>query len=228
MGQVPPLDARLTAIERMVPSCPCAADIGADHGFLGVHLLARGKCERVQFLDISASSLKKAARLVRRLGLEGRADFAVGDGAQALLYPAQAVVVAGMGGQTIAGIVERGAGRLADSLLVLQPNVAIPELRLRLSRAGFCIVDEDLARAGGRWYVVIAARKGRCEYSPEELCAGPVLIRKRHPGLAGYAQFRIRVTEKALAGAAKAEASAAVPLREELDRWRAIEQWLRR
>lgn len=48
---------------------------------------------------------------------------------------------------TIAGIVERGREALGECLLVMQPNVAIAALRLKLSQMGYCLVDEDIARA---------------------------------------------------------------------------------
>lgn len=220
------LDARLSAIERMTPRCACAADIGADHGYLGVHLLTSGKCGVVQFIDISEPSLRKAGRLVRRLGLEERALFSVGDGAQALVRPADVAIVAGMGGATIAGIVARGREALKDSLLILQPNVAVDELRARLVEEGFCIVDEELARAGGRHYVIIAARRGAAHYDRAQLLVGPVLLEKRHPLLSSYADFRIRVTEKALSGAQNSQCEAAHRLAEELKQWREIRAWL--
>ena len=47
------LDSRLSAIERMIPPCRSVADIGADHGMLGAHLLLTGRCQRVQLLDVS-------------------------------------------------------------------------------------------------------------------------------------------------------------------------------
>ena len=65
----------------------------------------------------------------------------------------------------------------------MQTNVAIAALRLKLSQMGYCLVDEDIVRAGGRWYVVMAAGRGEARYNDMELLAGPVLLRKGHqPG----------------------------------------------
>ena len=68
---------------------------------------------------------------------------------------------------------------------------------------GFRIVDERLARAAGRWYVGIAAEEGEAEYSPEELLAGPVLLKEKPEGLAAYAEDRIHVLQKAFEGAVR-------------------------
>ncbi|NLF26319.1 MAG: SAM-dependent methyltransferase [Clostridiales bacterium] len=200
----------------MAGSCGNFADIGCDHGRLGAHMLLAGLCRRAQLTEVSDLSLGKARELFGALGLEGRARFLVGDGAGALEEPPDVAVIAGMGGRTIAGIVERGRETLARARLVMQPNVAAPELRMRLQRAGFKIVDEMIARDGRRLYVVIAAVAGRMELAPAEIEVGPVLLQRRPGALADYAAFRIRVLKKALSGVEDAE------LRRKMGIWEAV------
>ena len=220
------LDERLSMLFDMIPPCAAAADIGADHGFLGARLLESGKCGRVEFLDISEPSLKKAWRLVRRCNLMERAEFTVGDVVAALKNPADAIVIAGMGAPTISGIVERGLSRLEHTRLVMQPNIGVDLLRVDLMRMGFVICDEMIVRAGGRYYVAVAAERGQAAYSEKELLAGPVLLEKKPPDFAGYVQFRLRVQRKAYAGAVKGEAENAEALAHEIALWEEIEQCL--
>ena len=66
------LDARLSAIRDLAGSCACFADIGADHGRLGAHMLLRGLCGRAQLADISEASLSKARRFDLRAGADGQ------------------------------------------------------------------------------------------------------------------------------------------------------------
>ena len=196
------LDPRLSMIASLVGRCECCADIGCDHGRLGAFLLQSGQCDRVLLTDISEPSLKKARRLIRDLGLSGRAEFAVGDGALALTTPVRAAVIAGMGGVTIAHILRGGCIPLGDARLVLQPNVAALQLRTALSECGYAITDERVALDGRRCYVVIEALPGiKTNYSPEERIVGPVLLRRMPGELEPYARFRLRVVQKALAGA---------------------------
>lgn len=222
------LDARLGALAQMIEPCETVADVGTDHGFLGAYLLEQNRCRRVQFCDISEFSLQKARRLIEEMGLGQRADFSVGDGAMAIQYPAQQVVIAGMGGVTIAGIVERGTEKLKDSALIMQPNVAAPYLRAELLRLGFCVEREALARAGGRWYVIIRARRGQAVYDEKELLAGPDLLRRRDVLLPGYAEFRIRVAKKALQGARQGNEEKAAAFEREIQLWEEIVQWLQK
>lgn len=214
------LDPRLSMIAEMVGRCETYADIGCDHGRLGAFLLQRGWVQRALLMDISEPSLDKARSLIRLLGLDERARFLVCDGADALDCPVDAVVIAGMGGTTAAGIVERGRGKLGDARLILQANVAVPELRERLMRVGYRISDERIVKDGRRYYIIIEAVPGHAEYDGRELIVGPVILRERTECLSGYAEFRLRVARKALIGAEHGGQQAAIDLlRNEIRIW---------
>jgi len=216
------LDARLGAIAAMVPSCACAADIGADHGFLGAHLLLADRCASVQFVDISADSLEKARRLIAKLRLDERAEFLVGDGAAALARPVGAAVIAGMGAELITSIIAGGREKLGDAQLILAPNLDAPLIRRFLMENGYRITDEALVREGRRFYPVIAARPGCARYDERQLLAGPVLLQKRPESLLAYAGHRMRVIERALPGAVRGGELWADDMRTELDYWREV------
>lgn len=219
---MPLTDARLAAICEMLPRCAVVADIGADHGRLGAQLILNGACERVWFSDISAESLKKARALIGRLGLSERAEFFVGDGANALPAAPDAAVIAGMGGATIGEILLGAGGKLDDAALVLQPNVGATELRYTLARVGFRISDEKIVRAANRWYVLIRAERGKMRLTPAEAAVGPVLMRGYDENLRLYAAFRKKVAEKALLGAKKSPNANAEALELELSVWKEI------
>lgn len=221
------LDPRLSMIAEMVGRCNACADIGCDHGRLGAFLLQHGWVERMVLADISDPSLDKARALIRLLGLEARTRFLVCDGADALDTPVDAAVIAGMGGTTIAGIVERGRARLGNARLILQANVAQPELRARLSAAGYVLTDERIVRDGRRLYVLMEARPGKSEYDFREKLVGPVLLKERPALLRDLAAFYIRVARKALAGAeAGNEEQTARQLCRELEIWEDVERCL--
>ena len=223
------LDPRLSMIADLVGECACCADIGCDHGRLGAFLLQSGRCQRVMLADISAPSLMKARLLIDRLGLGGRAEFCVGDGARALTGPVNAAVIAGMGGETISKIIAAGRDMLGDARLVLQPNVAVPQLRSTLSAQGYAITEERVVRDGGRCYVVIQAEPGKSDYGLKERIVGPVLLRRMPAELLPYAQFRLRVAQKAHAGAlTSGDAGQIAPLAVEIEIWEEVCACLRR
>lgn len=221
------LDPRLSMIAEMVGRCSSYADVGCDHGRLGASLLQKDWVDRAVLTDISAPSLDKARALIRLLGLKERTKFVVCDGVDGLDEPVDAVVIAGMGGTTAAGIVERGREKLGDARLILQANVAIAELRTRLGSAGYRITDERIVRDGRRHYIGIEARPGAMALIEREAVIGPVLLQKRPAELGDYARFRIRVAAKALEGARKGgDAETAAALEREKRIWEDLEACL--
>ena len=60
----------------------------------------------------------------------------------ALDEPPDVAVIAGMGGALIADILARGRQRLGEARLVLQPNVAVRELRSVLGNCGYVFSGE--------------------------------------------------------------------------------------
>ena len=195
------LDPRLSMIAEMLGRCVCCADIGSNHGRLGAYLIQNRRCTRVLLTDISSASLDRARTLIALLGFGECVRFCVGDGAAAIDEPIDAAVIAGMGGETIAQILETSAGKLDGARLVLQPNVAAPELRRRMTGMGWRITDEALARDGRRIYPILAAERGAQPLSEIEAEVGPILLKKKPPMLRDYADFRLRVAQKALSGA---------------------------
>ncbi len=218
------LDPRLEKIAELCGRCKSFADIGTDHGRLGAYMLQTGMCENVQFTDISEPSLMKAKRLLTTLGIADKARFLVGDGAMALEHAPDAAVIAGMGGETISGIIARGRDAFADARLILQPNVAADDVRRQLCESGYCIVDEAVVRDGRRLYVIIAAEPGDMKLNEILLSVGPVLMEKKPATLFEYADFRLRVAKKALSGLESGGHDGA-QLKKEIELWEEVAGW---
>ncbi|MBQ2804539.1 MAG: tRNA (adenine(22)-N(1))-methyltransferase TrmK, partial [Clostridia bacterium] len=54
------LTKRLEKIVQAIPQCTSLADVGCDHGYIGLSALTLGKADNVVFVDISQPSLHKA------------------------------------------------------------------------------------------------------------------------------------------------------------------------
>lgn len=179
--------------------CDVLADVGCDHGQIGLGFLKEGLCKKALMIDISEPSLNKARRLFREEGYEAQAHFLVGDG----LLPAgeaQGAVIAGMGGKLIVRLLENAwAQARTKEYLVLQPNNSIGLVRGYLAEHGFVIRDEALCFENGRHYAIIRAEAGESpRLSALEQELGPVNLQKRPSLLASYAQHRLKVHESIL------------------------------
>lgn len=188
---LPRLNPRKEAILALTPLVELGAEVGADHGLISAQLLEKGICRRMLVSDISAASLDKARRLFHQQELTDRAHFRVADGLDGMPEPPQAIVIAGMGAKTIIDILETGKEKIGDAALILQPNPDPPALRRYLVSHGFYLEDERLAYEGGRYYVIMRARKGLREYTEKELLLGPWLIKARPEGYEGYLNWRL-------------------------------------
>jgi tRNA (adenine22-N1)-methyltransferase len=182
-SRFPKPDVRLRAAADWVTNCDVCADIGCDHGRFGATLLAENRCKLLLAADISAPALDKARARLTTLGLSERTVFALADGLDALdALPnghADTVCILGMGGDTIAGILLRGASRLKGATLVLGAQTELSLARTAIQRIGYRLTDERVVNAGGRMYLLMRAAcapQDAPEYTERELSLGPCLL----------------------------------------------------
>ena len=178
MAEPVALDARLMAIAELAMQAveektyPCVADVGCDHGYLTAYLLET--CPQMTALacDVCAPSLGKARRLMAKRGLTERVRFAVADGLAAIDAPVDAIVLVGMGAETILSIVRAGCDRIGQAALIVQANTDLPMLRAGLAQMGFAARREVYVQAAGRRYVTMCMRAAQ----PRTLTAREALL----------------------------------------------------
>lgn len=188
------LDARLQAVADLVPSGLRVADIGTDHGYLPVYLVASGKCPSAIAGDKSAQSCAKAETTVLHYGCAPYIQTRVGDGLQIVAAgEVDVVVMAGMGGWLMIDILEAAPQVLSSvQSLVLQPQKNSEQLRRWLETHSWRIVDERMVYDSGFYYVVIAAEPGQMQLSEDEAEFGPCILRSCPEVFRDYLHFRLR------------------------------------
>lgn len=199
------LSKRLKAIADLLPAAPCIADVGCDHGKLGLFLLQSGKCEHLNASDLSTASLEKAKRLYEQNGLLSSVTLERRDGLPETGL-CEAAVIAGLGGDEQLRIIKAGlptATRM--DRLVLQPSDDAATLRAGLWMLGFEFVEETIV-ANGRFFPVIAVRFGEqgnaASHQREPLTdieaeLGPYNVAHVDAGVSAYAKWRRKVWQKA-------------------------------
>ena len=198
-----PISQRLLLCAALVPPGARVADVGCDHGYLGIHLLKTGTAKHVIATDLREKPLEKARENARRLGADGEMDFFVADGLGAV-SPGQVdtIVIAGMGGDNIAAILEAAPWvRDPQYTLILQPQTSGNDLRRYLGRAGFSIETERLVRDGGFLYFTILARYGGGRpLTPGEQYLSLQLLHSGDPLLSDYFDRILPALERTVAG----------------------------
>ncbi len=169
-------DKRLLCAASMVRRSSRLADIGTDHAHLPVYLVQNGVCPSAVAADIGEGPAASARRTIREAGLEETIEVRVGDGLSVLSSTeADDIVIAGMGGETIAAILQ-GAEWLRDGVdrrLILQPMTKTAELRDWLFENGFVLDEEHIVKDGRHLYCVMAAHfAGTVTRTPLDLYIG--------------------------------------------------------
>lgn len=151
-----PVSSRLLACCNFVTPGDRVADIGTDHGYLGIWLLSQGIARSVIASDINSAPLSAARRNAEKYGFAGKMEFYLSDGAQSIPRDFDTMVVAGMGGDTMVSILS-GAPWLKNKKyrLILQCQSKTAMLRRYLSENGWHITEETVIPDGRFLYTVM-------------------------------------------------------------------------
>ena len=151
-----PISNRLLACCGFVAPGDRVADIGCDHGYLGIYLLQSGVARSVIEADINEAPLRSARDNAAKFGVKENMTFCLSDGVQSIPREFDTLVCAGMGADTMISILEAAPWiRNPKYRLVLQCQSKRPELRKYLSSTGFSISRETLVKDGKFIYPVM-------------------------------------------------------------------------
>ena len=182
-----PISQRLLTCAGFVQPGARVADVGTDHGYLGIYLLRQGIAAHIYASDIREQPLEKARANAARFGTAEHMTFSLSDGLAAL-SPGEAdtVVCAGMGADCIVGLLEAASWvRDGNVRLLLQPQSSGQTLRRWLPEHGFVILRETLLEENRFLYTVLEARwsgnmttptPGRQFVTPQLLASGSPLL----------------------------------------------------
>jgi tRNA (adenine22-N1)-methyltransferase len=171
-----PLSKRLQRCADYIGCANRVADIGCDHGYLGISLLKNGQVKSVIAVDIRPMPLQAAKENAKRFGFDEQMEFFLSDGASAIPRDFDVMVCAGMGADTIVSILENAPWLKSTSYrLVLQCQSKTAMLRKYLNENGFSIVRESAIKDGRFLYSVMEVgfkqegpfSPGQCHLSPE-------------------------------------------------------------
>ena len=188
-----PLSHRLLACCGFV--CPGArvADIGCDHGYLGIYLLKNGIASQVFASDINEGPLQAAIRNSEKFGVRDKISFYLSDGVRNLPREFDTLVCAGMGADTIVSILSDAPWlKSTQYRLILQCQSKTPMLRRYLSENGWHITEESVLRDGRFLYTVMEViwNPDATPLTIGQWYIPPALLHNTYPETAEYV-FRI-------------------------------------
>jgi len=177
-------------IADLVPPCSSLCDIGTDHGYVAIYLAKKGIAKKVIAADIKKGPLLQAEKNIDAFQETGRIETRLSDGFSAIgENEVECAVIAGMGGETIAEILENEKG---CKYFVLQMQTAHKHIREYLSKHGYAIEKEAVCREGNKMYAALLAVRGEsAPLSETEMEIGPFLIMNRPPLFYDYVRYRL-------------------------------------
>ena len=125
-----PISDRLLACCDFVAKGDRVADIGCDHGYLGIHLLTSCIASHMIESDVAPGPLDSARRNAAKYGVESAMTFCLSDGVKDIPRDFDTLVCAGMGGDTMIHIFSAAPWLKSSRYrLILQCQSKIPMLR---------------------------------------------------------------------------------------------------
>ena len=151
-----PLSERLLLCAGFVAKGDRVADIGCDHGYLGIYLLKNGIASSIIASDVREGPLQSAIRNAHKYGVNENMTFYLSDGVSNIPRDFDTLVCAGMGGDTMVHILESAPWLKNEQYrMILQCQSKTPLLRRYLSENGWRIYEESVLRDGKFLYTVM-------------------------------------------------------------------------
>ena len=150
------LPERLDCVVQLVPEGARVADVGTDHAQIPVALVRSGRTPHVLAIDVAQGPLRRARQTCE--DYSGQIEVRQSDGLLSV-RPGEVdcVVLAGMGGLTIARILTEGRAVCKElQRVIVQPQGSQPEVRAVLLGMGWACLDGRLVEDRGKIYTVEA------------------------------------------------------------------------
>lgn len=196
-----PISSRLLACAEFIRPGERVADVGTDHGYLTIYLRLHDLASYVYAADIAPQPLNRARENVRKYGITDGVSFHLCDGVRGLPRDFDTLVIAGLGADTMMGILDGGPWlKTGGYRLILQCQSAQNRLRQYLSTHGWVITKEQPVLDGKFIYTVLEAVPGSQPLSPGQHFVTPALLRCGDPLAGEYLDFCRKVVENVASG----------------------------
>ncbi len=190
-----PVSPRLQTCCSFVKPGDRVADIGCDHGYLGIYLLKNGIAKTVIASDINEGPLQSAVKNSEKFGVRDKMTFYLSDGVKNIPRDFDALVCAGMGGDTMVSILEAAPWLKSEQYrLILQCQTRIHLLRRYLSENGWRILREKIVPDGKFLYTVMEVIRQPGEPLTPGQCYFPAALQESEH-LSAYYKFVIKGLE---------------------------------
>lgn len=179
------LSKRLLFIAGFVDEDMIIADIGSDHGFLTYYLLNEKIISKAFASDNKIGPFTNLKNTF--VGFDkSKIELSLSDGLDYLPSYVNTLLIAGMGGDLIVKILQKGIEKLKNiDYLILSPHSHLEKVRNFMMKNKYCLIDEGIVH-DDKYYIVLKYRRGEETLSAKEIEYGPILLKKKEPIFVEY------------------------------------------
>lgn len=175
------LSKRLKVVLDYIDSNDIVADIGCDHGYLGIACIEKG-IKFVQLIDNKEGPLSSAKANLRNYD-QNAYELTLSDGLDKVNSNVNTVVICGMGGELIVEILSKHLDIVKKmNKVIVQANTKIPTLRKYLSDNSLNIVNESIVEDMDKIYEIIVFKydENGCKLNDLDILFGPCLRKEKN------------------------------------------------
>ena len=153
------LSKRLEAVASLADPGGIVADVGCDHGYVGIWLIQQKFFSKVIAMDVRPGPLEAARKNIQLYQVEDQIEIRLSDGVDMLSQgEADCMICAGMGGALTCRILNHHLKKVrAMKQVILQPQSEIHLVRKFLRTNGFRILREEIVMEDGKYYPMMKA-----------------------------------------------------------------------
>lgn len=202
-----PISPRLLACAGFVRPGDRVADIGCDHGYLGIYLLQEGIARSVIAADINEGPLQAAFHNAHKYGCAEHMSFHLSNGVKNVPHDFDTLVCAGMGAETIISILEAAPWlKSGQYRLILQCQTKTYLLRRYLSDQGWHIAQEIVLRDGKFLYTLmeVCRREEPSPLTPGQCYIPPAMLNSTTDDVVEYYRWVCKEVTKIVTARADA------------------------
>lgn len=206
--RIPHLSERLQTLADLVTVGNRVCDVGCDHGYVSIYLIAKNISPSVLAMDVVDGPLAGARSHVAEYEMEEYIQVRKSDGLDCYcIGEADSLIIAGMGGPLMLRILQADADKTETfKELILQPQSEIADFRKTIREMGYVIREEKMVLEDGKYYPMMRCEKGQADENDAETtylndCYGPVLLRERNEVLFQYLLREKRIISEILSQA---------------------------
>lgn len=171
---------RLQMIANYIETEDCLADIGCDHGYLGIIALNKG-VKVIQLIDNKKGPLDSAMHNLKKYqSTDNNIIFTLSSGLDHLSENVNTIVMAGMGGHLIIKLLNENLIKAKKlNKIIIQANSEISNVRKFLDDNRFKIINESIVCDKHKFYEIIVCKydnEYKTRLSEDEIYFGPFLL----------------------------------------------------